>query len=245
MFKRSSACVVILMLAACQASTPHKSSQQPHKPASAEGQQNASAAAKQKPLAVKKDVEPVIDPKLTGPQKIPLPFSPGSAVYPKEWGEQGVQGEVVYGGQINTDGMAQNVVLIKGSGNAQLDQNALGFAQKVRFRLEKRRSATEPEPVEFAFQFYTHDLYTFGQKTCAQFLHEVDYFKKTFPNKPADEVIGYHAMSGLAFLYAMQKNPQTKVRGSNFAQDVEYCQKNPQRPLMQWMLEGLGVTVSK
>ena len=30
---------------------------------------------------------------------------------------------------------------------------------KVRFRLEKRRSATEPEPVEFAFQFYTHDLY--------------------------------------------------------------------------------------
>ena len=156
-----------------------------------------------------------------------------------------MQGEVVLAGQIKPDGLAQNVALIKGSGNAQLDQNALGFAQRVRFRLEKRRSATEPEPVEFAFQFYTHDLYTFGQKTCAQFLKEVDYFKKTFPNKPADEVIGYRAMSGMAFLYAMQKNPQINVRGSTFAQDVEYCQNNPQRPLIQWMLEAHGVKAQK
>ena len=98
MFKRSSACVVILMLAACQASTPHKSSQQPHKPASAEGQQNASAAAKQKAIGRKKDVEPVIDPKLTGPQKS-LCHSPLALRFTPKSGVSRVQGEVVYGGK--------------------------------------------------------------------------------------------------------------------------------------------------
>jgi TonB family protein len=173
-----------------------------------------------------------------------LVFAPGSATYPKEWGEQGVQGEVTISAQIKADNVAEQVVVVKSSGNPKLDQNALAFAQRVKFRLEKRRSATEPEPVEIDFQFYTQHLETFWQKTCGQFLKDVEYFKKTFPDKSANEVLGYRAMSGLAFLSAMQKNPQLAPSGNTFAQDVEFCQQNPGQLLMPHLMEKNGVKAS-
>lgn len=222
---------LIISLVACQASTPHKTVPAP-KPKQASAPTGQDAAHRS---------TPTIDATLVGPQKVTLEFAPGSSLYPHVLAEQGVQGEVKLNAQIKPDGFAQLATLLQNSGNPQLDQNALAFAQKSKFRLEKRRSATELETVEVEFRFHTHTLLTYGQKTCRQFIQEVNYFKNTFPNKPADEVIGYHAMSGMAFIYAMQKTANAKYKGSSFAQDVEFCQHNPDFRLMVRLLENNGL----
>ncbi len=222
----------LILLAACQASTPHKSAQ------TGKPKPQAKSAASQPKV---NNAMPIIDPSLTGPQKVPLEFAPGSLIYHNELGEQGVQGEAKLSAQITPEGFAQQVVLVQGSGNAQLDQNALAFVQKTKFRLEKRRSATELEPLDIEMRFHTQTLETFGQKTCKQFIKEVDYFKRTFPNKPADQVAGYHAMSGMAFLYAMQRTDKVVPSSSTFAQNVEFCQRNPDYLLFLHLLENNGL----
>ena len=121
--------------------------------------------------------------------------------------------------------MAQNVVLIRALAMRNWTKMPFGFAQKVRFRLEKRRSATEPEPVEFAFQFYTHDLYTFGQKPAHSFYTKWIILKRPSQTNPPTKSSVITLCLAWPFYICHAKNPQTKVRGSNFAQDVEYCQK--------------------
>lgn len=246
LFKSCFLFALALALVACQATNPPKtdtpapqgktSAQEAKKPA-----RQAKTPAKPQPKAGADNAAATqIVPNLTGPQKIPLVLAPGSATYPKEWGEQGVQGEVTISALIKADNSSEQVAVLKSSGNPQLDENALAFVQRVKFRLEKRRSATEPEPVELEFRFYTHYLESFWQKTCGQFIKDVEYFKKTFPAKPADEVFGYRAMSGFAFLAAIQKNPQLVPSGNTFAQDVEFCQKNPAQLLMPHLMERSG-----
>lgn len=221
---------LIIILSACQANPARKA-------------ENTAPQNANKPEASQREKEAMplqTEQTQSGPQKFPVMFQPGSEPYPKELAELGVQGELVISLFADANGKPHNIKLVESSRHPQLDQNALAVAQKTRFELQKRRSATDLEPIELNFSFYSHDLQTFGAKTCGQFLKEVDYFRKTFPDRAASEVFGYSVMAGIAIFQAEQTNPKSNLKGSTFEEDVAYCQANPQRLLMKRLFDVYG-----
>jgi hypothetical protein len=188
---------------------------------------------------------PVIDPNLKAPQKFTLFVKRGGLFYSAELVNSGMQGRVEITCDITPENRCENPQIKKSSSDPRVDNLAKAVVLVNAIQPEKRRSPTAPEPVEMLVVFSTSDpnkLYS--DKSCEQFIKDINYFRRTFPGKSIDDFYDITAMRGLLLLFFLE-DPKAmatrEITSDALVTAMEaQCQANPTKPALRLMAELLG-----
>ncbi|WP_313460699.1 TonB family protein [Stenotrophomonas sp.] len=165
----------------------------------------------------------------------PVMIIAGSAHYPQELADKGVQGQAVFSTEVRVDGTFAPSVLVEPSGSAELDAAAIKVVAGVRAKPQKVAKA-----VLLPVLFYKDSVNNLHLKTCAQFNTDLAYFATTFPTRPADEMNIFNMAAAVVTTVGGVDMSSIGKLSSAPQKTVEACAKRPKRLFMEEFMKSVG-----
>jgi TonB family protein len=162
----------------------------------------------------------------------------GSEAYPNELAQQGVHGKVKIEGLMQVDGKFSDLKIVSTSRSETLDKNALVLAKG--FRTKPDELMKEPKRFTLLLSFTRDNPLTLKEKSCADFIADFDYFRKTFAELPAKKMAPIEWTSSLLLALNTEKYFAYHAReNSIIASTVEKCRANPDHRFMDTMMDAI------
>ncbi len=152
----------------------------------------------------------------------------GSAHYPQELADKGVQGQAVFSTEVRVDGTFAPSVLVEPSGSAELDAAAIKVVAGLRAKPQK-----EAKAVLLPVLFYKDSVNNLHLKTCAQFNTDFAYFATTFPTRPAEDMNIFNVATGVVTAVGGVDMSNIGKLSAAPQKTVEACAKRPKRLFME------------
>lgn len=132
----------------------------------------------------------------------------------------GIQGEVVVGGTVQTDGTIANVVVVESSRSSVLDEASVAALRQWTFL-----PVETPVLYQVEIEFRKDDLNTLATKTCTDLNVDVAYFRQAFPEAPVSDMPLKDVLVGLMMVMGQRGMTIENIRRSSAAFDrtVEWC----------------------
>ncbi|HYE45328.1 MAG TPA: energy transducer TonB [Caulobacter sp.] len=117
---------------------------------------------------------------------------------PPDLRAKGHQGEVRLTGIVKADGSLADVQVRTSSGSAELDAFAVKAFERWQFS-PARDADGDPidQRVSTTLEFWADELMTLGEKTCAEFVADIDWRRATFPGQPDTGMRLYNLVGGM------------------------------------------------
>ncbi len=159
----------------------------------------------------------------------------GTANYPQQLADKGVQGRAVFSTEVLVDGTFAPFVLVEPSGSAELDTAALEVVAGL-----KANPQQVAKPVLLPVLFYKDSVNDLHLKKCAQFNTDYAYFAATFPNRPASEMNIFDMATGVITAVGGITFKTIGMLSAAPQKTVDACAKKPKRLFMEEFMTSVG-----
>ncbi len=155
----------------------------------------------------------------------------GTAHYPQELADKGVQGTAVLSTEVRVDGTFGPSVLVESSGSPELDATAVALASTL-----KANRQEVAKPVLLPIVFYKDGMSNLHLKTCAEFNADQAYFAATFPSRPVGDMnIFKMATAAVVAINGINMSSIGKLNSAP-QKTAEACAKRPKRLFLEEFL---------
>lgn len=158
----------------------------------------------------------------------------GSAHYPRELADRGVQGRAVLATEIHPDGTLAPAVLVEPSGSVELDAAAPLVVANL-----KARPQVAAKPILLPVLFYKDSVESLPSKTCSEFNIDYTYYVTNYPAGSTGDMTVFKIAAGLAMAGGginMSVIGQLKAAPDK---TVAACAKRPSSKFMKEFLASL------
>lgn len=152
----------------------------------------------------------------------------GTAHYPQELADKGVQGTAVLSTEVRVDGTFAPSVLVESSGSPELDSAALALAETLRAKPQ-----AAPKSVLLPIVFYKDGMNNLHLKTCAEFNADHAYFAGTFPSKEVGDMNIFKMATAVVVAYNGINMATIGKLSSAPQKTVDACAKRPKRLFLE------------
>jgi TonB family protein len=145
--------------------------------------------------------EPGVAPLDIGEQVL----EPGSSNYPAELAATGAQGTVTTRSKIDPDGRLVDAQVVVSSKSSQLDELAIGYANKLRIKAPADAKGAQEALLQVTFSRDT--TFTILKKSCAEFNTDLAFARGLDPAATASNLRGYKLAQGIV-MFAKNRGPK-------------------------------------
>ena len=141
-------------------------------------------------------------------------LEPGSSSYPAELAATGAQGTVKTHSKIGADGRLLDAQVETSSKSAQLDELAIGYANKLRIKPPSDSKGAQEARLQVTFARDT--VQTILGKTCAEFNTDLAFARGLDPAASAASLRGYRLASGLVMFAKQRGKKEMDAMAKNY-----------------------------